>query len=81
MLAKHLTIKSLLEILCDTERAKDKCQKLVEICQGIEKMPCVHQSYTHKKNKASTVQAIFDNFLQRNKTEFLIFVIFYITMY
>lgn len=35
----------------------------------------------HKKNKASTVQAIFDNFLQRNKTEFLMFVIFYITMY
>lgn len=80
MLAKHFTIKSFLEILCDTERAKGKCQKLVEMCQGIEKMPCVHHTLYTRKIR----QALFKLFLiifYKEIKQFLMFVIFYITMY
>lgn len=80
MLAKHFTIKSLLEILCDTERAKDQSQKLVEIFQGIEKMPCVH----HKLYTRKIRQALFKLFLiifYKEIKQFLMFIIFYITMY
>lgn len=61
MLAKHFTIKSLSEILCDTETAKDKSQKPVEICQDIEKMPCVH----HKLYTRKIRQALFKLFFTR----------------
>lgn len=59
MLAKHFTLKSLSETLITLKEPKIKCQKLIEICQGIEKMCYVHHKLHTRKIRPALFKLLY----------------------